>query len=145
MLTKKSWLSGERLQQHWSQLARSRPSDWKLPRESRPRALLCYKTEGKKQPWGLVVGILMFVSFFGGVVCELFLCYKLAIENEMRRKLILLNTSGLSGTPRKDELEQEILDLGNLTLVLKVGKIWFSIFKQSSFVNWRTLWSLYIH
>lgn len=65
----------------------------------------------------------MFVSFFGGVVCELFLCYKLAIENEMRRKLILLNTSGLSGTPRKDELEQEILDLGNLTLVLKVGKI----------------------
>ena len=56
-----------------------------------------------------MVGIFMSVSFWGD-----FLCYKLAIENEVRRKLILLNTSGLSGTPRKDELEQEILNLGNL-------------------------------
>lgn len=51
------------------------------------------------------MGIFMFVCF------GFFLCYRLVIEKEVRRKLILLNTSGLSGAPRKDE--QEILNLGN--------------------------------
>lgn len=76
MTTKKRWLSREKFQKHWSQLSRSSPSDWKLTSKSAERALPCYKTEGKEQLGGWMVGFLV-VCGFGGF----FVCYKLTIEN----------------------------------------------------------------
>lgn len=62
----------------------------------------------------------------------------------MKRKPVLLNTSGLSGTPGNDELEHDILNFGNVFCYWKSVKSDFSAFEQSSRISGIALQSLYI-